>query len=165
MKKILLLLVICLSFTSCLSTKKVSGSIYKTRDKFQQCNFYRNRNPFYKNKSFDIYVVESTTNYVRLIFNYKGKDWLFFEKAIILNKQEQTISFTFNSWEKTTDVISAKEVRESADIVITRDEVSRLKDVLEGGFVRLRLQGKGTKTYILKTKGLLQLLDYYLDNM
>lgn len=165
MKKILLLLVICLSFTSCLSTKKVSGSIYKTRDKFQQCNFYRNRNPFYKNKSFDIYVVESTTNYVRLVFNYKGRDWLFFEKAIILNKKEQTISFTFNSWEKTTDVISAKEVRENADIVITRDEVSKLKDVLEGGFVRLRLQGKGTKTYILKTKGLLQLLNYYLDNM
>lgn len=165
MKKFLLLLIIAFSFTSCLSTKKVEGSIYKTRDKFQQCNFYQDKNPFHKNKSFDVYIVEGTTNYVRLVFNYSGSDWIFFEKAIILNKNDETINFTFNSWDKETDVISAKKVVENADLVITREEAAKLKKVLEGGFVRLRLQGKGYKTYLLKTKGLVKLLDYYLNNM
>ena len=165
MKKILFLLVVCLSFTSCLSTRKVTGSIYRTRDKFQECNFYRNKNPFYKNKSMDLYVVEGTSNYVRVVFNYSGNDWIFFDRAIILNKKEVTINFNINSWDKETDVISEKEVRERADIVISREEAVELKRVLEGGFVRMRLQGKGSKTYLLKTKGFIELLDYYLEEM
>ncbi len=165
MKKVLLLLLICLSFTSCLSTKKVTGSIYKTHDKFQQCDFYRNKNIFSKNKCFDVYIVDSTTVYPRITVFYSGDNWIFFEKAIILNKEGETINFVIPSYEKETDVVSAKKVTEFADIVITKEEAIKLKSVLEGGFVRMRLQGKKTKTYILKTQGLIKLLNYYLEEM
>lgn len=165
MKKILLLFIIALSFTSCLSTKKVTGSIYKTEDKFQQCSFYRNKNIFYKNKNFDVYIVEGSETFPRATFYYSGKDWIFFDKAIILNKQGMTIEFTCDTWNKDTEVVSSKQVTEYADIVISKDEAEKLKQVLNGGFVRLRLQGKRSKTYLLKTKGLIDLLDYYLDEM
>ena len=91
MKKILLLLVIALSFTSCLSTKRVEGSIYKTHDKYLKFDTYQNKNPFYKNKSFDIYIVKGSSNYIRLVFTYLGEDWIFFDKAIFLNKKDDNI--------------------------------------------------------------------------
>ena len=165
MKKFLLLLVVCLSFTSCLSTKRVSGSIYKKRDKFQQCNFYMVQNPLLVDKNIDAYIVESTDNYIRLVFLYYGKDWIFFDRAILLNKNDETISYTFNSWEKETDVISSKEVKEKADVVLSREQALSLKELLEGGFVRLRLQGKSTKTYIVNTAALQELLKFYFEEM
>ena len=166
MKKLLLLLGLCLCFTSCASGyKKVSGNVYKKYDRFQDCTFYESRAKGSDN--FYIYAVETNgTKYLRIVFRYDGKRWIFFDKAFVINKGGDRFEFGVNTAEKTTDsYIDGKKVmvKEIADIPIDDDEkIQNLYQVLQGEKIELCLQGEGQKIYkIKKTDALLEIIEFY----
>lgn len=166
MKKLFLLLGICLCLTSCASGyKKVTGNVYKKYDKFQDCSFYESRAKGSDN--FYIYAVESSEGkFLRIVFRYDGKKWIFFNRAYVMNSAGDRFEFAVNTLDKTTDTYSDGKkvmVKEIADIPINDEEkIQNLYQVLQGEKIELCLQGEGQKIYkIKKTAGLLEIIDFY----
>jgi hypothetical protein len=157
-KKLLLFLVITMGFTGCLSfvpegytpvSTTENEMIYKRYDEFKDVAFYRHKT-FFGSSPIEVYIVEGTSTYPRIVFEYYGSSWIFFETATLVGSDGQRISFTFKSYDKTTDVLSGGSVKERIDIVLDEARAEQiLRMISTSEEIKLRLSGKYYKDFSL----------------
>lgn len=162
----ILLIALCL-LTGCLAGipkgyKPVSNekneSFYVNHDEFKGTSFIRHKFFFSDDKPIEIYQVKD--NFLRVVFTYRGSDWIFFRTATIINSAGEKMSFAFESHKKTTEVLSGGNVFETVDIVLSDSEAKKLLAILnDSGEKKVRLSGKYYKDYTLYDKKVLALRD------
>jgi hypothetical protein F3_08441 len=103
-----------------------------------------------------------------LSLNYKGDDWIFFDRAILMANGERR-EFNFNSFSGIQEVIGRGEVFESHSITLTKEDILFLKKMLEYEYPKVRLSGKGNYDFYLddnekfKLKNMLIIYNKNLD--
>ena len=155
-------------------SKDENGKIYKKYDEFKQISFYKHKNfcyigGLYYNRVIEIYIGENDNNkYLRMRFVYWGPSWIFFENATLINAVGNKIEFSFNSFDKKTDVLSAGRVEESIDFRLSDDKANNILDIISlNRELRLRLSGTYYQDYRLtkiQIKGIEEILNYYFAN-
>ena len=97
----------------------------------------------------EAYIVKSeTSQYVRMKFRYTGGDWIFFDKIIIMNSDNQArMEWQIKTYDKTTNVFSdpmlGSRVNEEIDLLLSDDDSKKLNDIFSNpGEIKLRLTGK-----------------------
>lgn len=138
--------------------------IYQRYDEFKQQSFYRHK-AFFKESPIEVYIGYKSEKYYRIKFIYEGSDWIFFESATIVNADGESLRFSFQSFDKITNVMSNGFVFESIDEPLSEDRVKKLLKIIEGNsrYVKVRLSGMYYKDYTLNEKhikGLLEILNY-----
>ncbi len=153
-----LILIFVLFSTSCLSTTALSksygytqfenyGNMYIKKDEFQDISFIRHGETFYS-KPFYIYISKTENEkFLRSYFYYQGSNWIFFDKAYLINGKGDRLVISFNSWDKKETIHSAGNLSESIDVYLSNEQIEILRKVLTGINVRLRLSGEYSKEY------------------
>jgi len=152
-----------------------NSNIYEYYDEFKNVRFYHYKyffpssNPIslIKYSPIEVYLVkEPEKKYLRIIFRYRGSEWIFFEKAYLVNSEGDRLIFSFKQYNKTTEVISGVEVREEIDKVLPVNKAKELLSLIGNnkGEIKLRLSGrKYYKEYILTEKqinGLIEIISF-----
>lgn len=146
------------------SEYKSEENIFKSNmvedyDEFKKTSFIKNKK-IDNQVPVDIYIGKNEENkWLRIRFRYRGSDWIFFEKATIINSDGATITWNINTWDKNTDVLSNGNVYESIDLQLTDTRREELYSLLQGNGVKIRLIGKYYKDYEIKTDYVLSLLE------
>lgn len=176
MKKILLFLIPVL-FIGCASMGDFSananfGESYKAAeysnikseyDKYRNITFYYTK----RSKSFDpihLYIGKDEYNkYLRCKVYYSGKDWIFFDKIYLINKENKRFITDVYFYNKNTDVRDGH-VYESIDFVIKNDEIEDFLELLNGTSISMKLSGTRSKEYKIKernVKAMKEIIDFY----
>lgn len=159
MKKILVILAVIIFLSGCSTPYIPDGydpistveneMIYKRYDEFKDVSFYRHKT-FFHSSPIEIYIVESTKTYPRILFKYYGSSWIFFETATLVGSNGQRVLFSFKSYDKITDVLSGGSVKESVDIVLDELKAEQiLLMVSTSEEIKLRLSGKYYKDSVI----------------
>lgn len=111
-------------------------------DEFQQTDFIKYS--YFRNDSpISLYIGKRDTQKdLHVVFKYDGKDWIFFDNAILVNAEGQKIEFEFNSWDRKEDIGYNADVSEKFDEVLQEKKILELRTLLNGTGVKLRLAGK-----------------------
>lgn len=176
MKKILLFLIPVL-FIGCASMGDFSananfGESYKAAensnikseyDKYRNITFYDSKN----SKGIDpirLYIGQKEDNkFLRCYIHYSGKDWIFFDKIYLINKENKRFITDVYFYNKNTDVRDGH-VYESIDFVIKNDEIEDFLELLNGTSISIRLSGNRNKEYKIKernVKAMKEIIDFY----
>lgn len=131
--------------------------IYVKHNEFKDLTFYRHKAFFNANSAdyspVEIYIGENEygNQYLRIEFTYNQGDWIFFTDAIIKNSRNDKVVFSFNSYEKTTDVHDYS-VFEEIDESLPDNKAKRIRDLIKpsGGKIKVRLSGEGYEDYVLE---------------
>ena len=117
--------------------------IYKRQGDFDDNSFYRHKS-FFRFSPLELYIGEGETTYARLVFKYGGVDWIFFNKAVLINSKGVKMNFMFESYNRDTQVISGGGVVESYDVALSSSRFSKLSDLLKDNSepIRIKLSGK-----------------------
>lgn len=139
--------------------------IYKKYNEFKNISFYRHK-AFFRTSPIEIYIGESETTYLRIKFKYSGSGWIFFETATIINSEGSKVNFSFNSYDKETDVLSGNSVIEYIDESLSDYRAKEILNLINTnvGVIKVRLSGKYYKDYILtesQINGLKEMLNKY----
>ena len=123
--------------------------IYKSYDEFKE-----------------IYIVDSSSPFLRIEFTYYGSDWIFFESATIINSEGSSVNFRFKSYDKESDVLYSGRVKEYIDVVLTDNKAIPMFNLIKynRGEIKVRLSGKRNADYVLnesQIRGLKDILDIY----
>lgn len=152
-------------------TKQKDEKFYVRYDEFKNISFIRHKYFFgtfaYPNtEPIEIYEVKNSN--LRLVFEYIGWDWIFFQKATLINSSGKKIEFNFKSYNKTTDVISGDTVYESIDLYLSDSKAKALLILLSTpGNKKIRLSGKYQEDYILDKNRIIalkEIIDHYFNN-
>ena len=177
--RIVVVIIVFLNITGCTALQLPAG--YKPIDSSQNQQIYRRYDEFknvsfYKHKAFwsllptpiEVYVGEDDSKYMRLIFRYKGSDWIFFDNTTVINSEGDKMSFSFETYDKTTDVGYGGYVTESIDLSLSRSRAIELLDlVTTNGEVKVRMSGEYYRDYIIsknQVEAIRQMINYYLKN-
>lgn len=139
--------------------------IYKSYDEFKDISFYRHK-VFFKFSPIEIYIVDSSSPFLRIEFTYYGSDWIFFESATIINSEGSSVNFRFKSYDKESDVLYSGRVKEYIDVVLTDNKAIPMSNLIKynRGEIKVRLSGKRNADYVLnesQIRGLKDILDIY----
>lgn len=142
--------------------------VYISTDEFRQISFIRHKKFFHffsENDPFEIYVAK-TENYksIRVKYYYSGSDWIFFDRAILVNDEGKRFVQTINTYKKTTKVLYDGHVLEYIDIALSNNAIDNLKEVLSGTNVRIKFYGEYSKEYDFNktyVNALREMLDIY----
>jgi hypothetical protein len=145
-----------LLFVSCASipsgympvSQNENETIYQRYDEFQQVSFIQHRQ-FFKSNPIGIYIVKANKPYTRITFDYKGENWIFFKRAVLINSEGVVFKLDVKRYDKKTDV-SSPYVYESYDKFLPKAKLLELRKVVTGENVRLRLSGERVKEYNIK---------------
>lgn len=137
-------------------SEKKDENLYVRYDEFKGVSFTRHKLFFRDDTPIEIYQVND--NLLRVVFTYRGQDWIFFTSATIINSSGEKVSFSFKSYEKETDVLTGGSVFESIDIVLTDSEAKKLLEILSDPTTKkIRLSGSYYKDYTLMDNKVLAL--------
>ena len=177
-KHILFILIIVILLYGCASILTPKGyspisnqkdeSLYIKYDEFKDVSFIRHKYFFRIRADQPIEIYEVKNSNLRIVFKYSGSDWIFFEKAILINSSGNKIEFNFKTYDKITDVRSGGTVHESIDLYLSDSEAQELLSILSvPGNKKVRLSGKYYKDYILynnKLIALKEIIEHYFNN-
>ena len=131
--------------------------IYVKHNEFKDQRFYRHKVFFnlwrVNQPPVEIYIGENENEnqWLRIMFTYYGGQWIHFEDVIIKNSRNDKVVFSFNSYEKTTDVHDYS-VFEEIDESLPDNKAKRIRDLIKpsGGKIKVRLSGEGYEDYVLE---------------
>lgn len=151
--------------------KESNQVIYKKVNEFNDDSYYRHKTYFLSALPSSLYLYISergNRKHLRGEFRYDGRDWIFFDNATILNSEKEKINFSFNSFDRNTNVKSSSNgVSEEFDVKINDSKAKDLLNLLKSnkGKIKLRLSGKNShRDYVLKESHInsfIELLEFY----
>ena len=148
-------------------TNQKDEHFYVRYDEFKDISFIRHKYFFGISADEPIEIYEVQNRGLRVVFNYCGTVWIFFEKAIAINSFGQKIEFNFNFYDKTTDV-SSSIVSESIDLDLSDSKAQDFLSLLSTpGNKKIRLSGKYYRDYLLdknKVVALKEIIGHYFNN-
>lgn len=153
MKKHLTIIMVLL--TSCASMQHgykpldqfADGNIYGRHDAFTNVTFYRHREFLpgaMKGVSpAEVYMVRTISGLKpRLRFSYAGPDWIFMQRAILINGNSSKIQYTFNDWDVKREVLPGGNVKETYETTFTNARAHELLQLFASGTPAIQLSGE-----------------------
>lgn len=132
---------------------KAVNKLKKSHDDIQDITWYKN--PYfthYDNANLtSLYMGKSAyTIWLRLKMSYTGDDWIFFDNAY-LSYDGHTREIVFDKYKDKKSDNSGGYVWEWIDVPVDYNDISFLKQMVNGKSVKMRLSGKYSKTRNLST--------------
>jgi hypothetical protein len=137
--------------------------LYKKYDQFQDVSFVRHYEFFGLFGSLPIEIYDVNKRILRIVFTYWGNDWIFFDKAIIINSNGGRKIFSIEYFNKKTN-IDGSFVTETIDMYLpSKDTDDILAIISRPGLIKIRLTGEYSRDYELspeKVKALIDVIKY-----
>lgn len=165
MKKSLLLVFVLSIFFGCTSTNTNSSyssyEIISERDDFKGITFYQHEY-LKKFSTVPMYIYagkydNSEEIYLRIVFKYKGSNWIHMKNATIINLTGDKQIFEFGLFGTESKVYSYDNLVEYADLNLTKEKALFFYNLISKEGVKVRLAGKYYKDYEIKEKSTLYL--------
>lgn len=79
---------------------------------------------------------------MRLVYDYAGNDWIFFDEATIVT-DENKYTRSFNYFDVNRKTSFGAKLSERADVLVDKDDLAMLRDMASSSKVIVRLEGDG----------------------
>lgn len=142
--------------------------IYTKYDEFDRKTLYKHRTFVSETNRIPISLYGSKLNsdsvsssIIRIC--YLGNDWIFYDSVILLNENNERLEYSINSTDKFTEVDSYGRVWEIYHHLLSVDETKNFFQFIIQKPIRLRLDGKYQKDYVLdenRTESIIEMMKY-----
>jgi hypothetical protein len=145
------------------------AKLNKTVDKVENITFYKSKNqPEYVNTRCYIYPYigqhDSGKAYLRIVYDYTGNDWVFFDKVTI-NVDGVKYTREFDYFDVTRDTVVGGKLYENIDNAATDDDIEMLRAIAESSETIVRFSGSSYHSdFTVKSsdkEGIKNVLDAY----
>lgn len=110
-------------------------------------------------------VSNESSNRLYAEFKYSGSNWIFFDKAILIDGDNNNVRFSVRRSNKINSVEYGGRVHERASVMLTGNSIETLSKILSSSDnIQVRLSGKYTKDYQLHPnhiQALREVLDHF----
>ena len=169
--KITFIILMSFLIMSCSSVPKgyketSTKNIYEKYDEFGNFTIYQHCEFFDFDEPFSVYIIkEENRKYIRAVFTYTGDDWIFFDTAVIMNREKDRITFKLDPLTRETDTYKDDDelkVFESIDVVLTESQIENLYNLCKKEYAKMQLSGKSSKNYgNIDDEAVVELLDFF----